>query len=285
MATKATRTRVWRIALTITLLLMTAGSVRAAAEAAGEIVNTEGKSFKGLIRYKSLNKVYIVKSSAGPGGAEMELEVPLATVRTLNVAEPAELRAAIQLVRDGKPQGAIPVLDKVAQEYSMLQWDVPATRWLSDAYIRDGKPEQAVRACERVIDKRPEAALSGEVAAAYWQALLAAGRNNKLEDLLALAAKSGAPDGQARANVMRGEMLRKQNKSKNALLDGYLRTIVLFKGWRDPLVREARAEALFKAAECFDDLGMIAPATKMRTLCIGEHADSDWARRLKAGER
>jgi len=80
-------------------------------------------------------------------------------------------------------------------------------------------------------------------------------------------------------------MLRKQAKSKDALRDGYLRTVVLFKGWRDPLVREARAEALYKAAECFDDLGMITAATQMRTRCMAEHADSDWARRLKAGER
>lgn len=285
MATMATGMRIGRTGLTVLLLLLTAGSVKAAAEAAGEIVNTENKSFKGLIHYKALNKVYIVKNSAGSGGAVLELEVPLAAVKTLVVAEPPELRPAIQLARDGKLAPAIAALDKVAQDYLMLQWDVPATRWLAEAYLRDGKPELAMRACERVTDKRPEAAISGELAPWYWQALLASGRNNKLEDLLIAAAKSGVPDGQARANVMRGEMLHKQAKSKDALRDGYLRTVVLFKGWRDPMVREARAEALYKAAECFDDLGMISAATKMRTLCMNEHADSDWARRLKAGER
>ena len=285
MATMATGMRVGRIGSTILLLLLTAGSAKAAAEAAGEIVNTEGRPFKGLIHYKALNKVYIVKNSAGNGGAVLELEVPLAAVRTLAVAEPPELRPAVQLVREGKLAPAIAALDKVAQEYSMLQWDAPATRWLAEAYIRDGKPELAMRACERVTDKRPEAAVSGELAPWYWQALLAAGRNNKLEDLLTAAANSGIPDGQARANVMHGEMLRKQGKSKDALRDGYLRTVVLFKGWRDPAVRDARAEALYKAAQCFDDLGTITAATKMRTLCLAEHADSDWARRLKAGER
>ena len=285
MATMATGMRVWRTGLTVLLLLLTADSVMAAAEAAGEIVNTDNKSFKGLIHYKALNKVYIVKTSAGSGGAVLELEVPLAAVKTLAVAEPPELRPAVQLVRDGKLAPAIAALDKVAQEYLMLQWDVPATRWLAEAYLRDGKPEPAMRASERVTDKRPEAAISGELAPWYWQALLASGRNNKLEDLVIAAAKSGVPDGQARASVMRGEMLHKQAKSKDALRDGYLRTVVLFKGWRDPMVREARAEALYKAAECFDDLGMISAATKMRTLCMNEHADSDWARRLKAGER
>ncbi len=279
--------RVRRIGLSITLLLLTAGSVQAAAEAPGEIINTEGKSFKGVIRWKALTKVYIVKSSTGAAGgnAAIELEVPLATVKAIAVAEPAEYRPAVQLFRENKFPLAIAALDKLVQEYAMLQWDVPATRWLAEAYLRDGKPDPAVRACERVIDKRPELALGGEVAPAYWQALLSAGRNNKLEDLLVAAAKSGMADGQARANILRGELLRKQNKSKDALRDGYLRTVVLFKGWPQPLVREARAEALFKAAQCFDDLGQIAPATKMRTICMNEHPESDWARRLKSGDR
>lgn len=276
--------RIWRTGLTITLLL-TAGSVKAAAEANGLIVTAE-KQLRGSIRWKALGKVYIVKSSSGGApGAVVELEVPLATVKSISVVEPPELRPAVQLVRDNKLQPAIAALDTLAQEYAMLQWDVTATHWLAEAYLRDGKPEQAVRACERVTDKRPEDAISGELASTYWQALLAAGRNNKLDELLNTAAQSSLPEGQARANVMRGEILRKQGKSKDALRDGYLRTIVLFKGWRDSAVREARAEALFKAAQCFDDLGMIPPASKLRKLCMEDHMDSDWARRLKAGER
>ena len=270
----------------LAVLLLPAGSAQAAsAEANGVIVNTEGKRFPGVITWHPVNKVYTVRKSAQAGGAAIELEVPLSAVQSLTVAEPPELHAAEQLMRESKFPQAITVLDKLAQDYAMLQWDVPATRRLAEAYLRDGKPEPAVRACERVADKRPETALSGEMASAYWQALLAAGRNNKLEDLLTAAVKSGVPDGQARANVMRGEVLRKQSKSKDALRDGYLRTVVLFKGWREPAVREARAEALFKAAECFDDLGLIAPATKMRTLCMNEYADGEWARRLKNGER
>jgi hypothetical protein len=283
MATMATRMRVWRIGLAISFLLL-AGSAKAAAEAVGVIV-TDSREYRGLIRWNGLNKVYVVKSISGAAGTAIELEVPPSAVKSLSVTAPPALAAAIQQVKSGQLQPAIATLETVAKDYAMLQWDVPATRWLVDAYLRDGKAEPAVRACERVTDKQPETACSGELAPWYWQALLAAGRNNRLEDLLTAAAKSGSPDGQARANVMRGEMLRKQNRSKDALRDGYLRTVVLFKDWRDPAVREARAEALYKAAECFDDLGLIASATKMRTLCMTEHADSDWARRLKAGER
>lgn len=284
MATLETRMRFRVVGFILPLLLLAGGRVWAAAEAEGTIINTEDKPFKGLVSYKSLSKVYIVKTT-GAGGAVLELEVPLATVKSLAVAEPPALRPAVQQVREGKFQAAIPVLDNLAQDYILLQWDVPATRWLVEAYLRDGKPDKAVRACDRVIDKRPEAALSGELGPIYWQALLAAGQNNKLDDQLTAAAKSPSPEAQARANIMRGEVLRKQSKSKDALRDGYLRTVVLFKWSRDPGVRDARAEALFKAAECFDDLGTIQAASNLRKICMTEHAESEWARRLKAGER
>ncbi|MFZ4398224.1 MAG: tetratricopeptide repeat protein [Kiritimatiellia bacterium] len=274
-----------RAGLTMVLLFLTAGSVQAGVEAQGEIITTDkpAKEFKGLVRWNATKKVYIVKTLSG--ATAIEFEVAGTSVKSLAVAEPADIRQAVQSVRDNKLPQAIVALDKLAQDYLMLQWDMVATRWLAEAYIRDGKPDLAVRACERVTDKRPDAAISGEMAPWYWQALLSAGRFNKLEDLLVFAAKSPMPDGQARANIIRGELLRKQGKSKEALREGYLRTVVLFKGWRDPAVRDARAEALFKAAQCFDDLGQISPATRMRTICMNEHADSRWSGKLKAGDR
>ena len=285
MATRTSHMRIWQIGLTM-MLLLSFRSAQAAAEANGVIVKADGTQLRGLVRWKALNKIYIVKSGASkPGAAVFEIEIAPEAVKSISVAEPPELRAAMQQLRENKLPSAIAAFETLAQEYTMLQWDVVATRWLADAYLRDGKPGQAVRACERVTDKRPEAALSGELASVYWQALLADGRNNKLETLLTTATQSDIPDAQARANVMRGEILKKQGKSKDALRDGYLRTVVLYKGWREPAVQEARAEALFKAAQCFDELGLIQPATRLRKFCLDEHADSDWARRLKAGER
>ena len=284
MATRTSNMRVGQIGLTMVLLLSVC-SAQAAAETNGVIVKTDGTQMRGLVRWKALNKVYIIKSNAKAGGAVIEAEVAPETVKSITVAEPPELRVAVQQLRDNKLQPAIATFDMLAQEYTMLQWDVVATRWLAEAYLRDGKPGQAVRVCERVTEKRPEAALSGELVSIYWQALLADGRNNKLETLLTTAAQSAIPEAQARANVMRGEMLKKQGKSKEALRDGFLRTVVLYKGWREPPVQEVRAEALFKAAQCFDELGLIQPATRMRKFCLDEYADSEWARRLKAGER
>lgn len=275
-----------RTGLAIMLLWLTAGPLQALTEVRGKITTSDrpAKEHEGLVRWNGAKKAYIIKTTGG-SAREIEFEVPVTSVKSVSVAMPAELKPAVQLVQESKLPQAIAALDKLAQDYLMLQWDLVATRWLAEAYVRDGKPELAVKACERVTDKRPETAISSEMAPWYWQALLAAGRNAKLEDILDLAAKSPMPDGQARANIIRGELLRKQGKSKDALRDGYLRTVVLFKGWREPSVRDARAEALYKAAQCFDDLGSIPPATRMRTICMNEHAESSWANKLKAGDR
>jgi len=263
MGASAAKKRFCRVRLAILLFLPAVCSVQAGAEVDGVVESMVGAA----------------------GGATLRFEVAPGDVKALSVTEPPALQPAAQLVRDGKFQPAIVALEQVAQDYSMLQWDASALRWLAEAYVRDGKPEQAVRACERVTDQRPDMAIASEMAAWYWRALLAAGRNNKLDDLLKKADESPLPAAHARANNMHGELLRRQAKSREALRDGYLRTVVLFKGARDPALRDARAEALFKAAQCFDDLGLIAPATRMRSACSNEHADSDWARRLKAGEQ
>ena len=279
MVTIAMRKRVGVIGIAALFLFLTIPSVQAGAEAEGQIVKTDGKLIKGVIYWNGMDKIYSVKSG------QIELTIRLADVKSVSVKEPPEIRSALQQMKDNNLPPAIAALEKIAQDYNMLQWDAIATRWLAEAYVRDGKPGQAVRVCERVAEKRPEAAISSEMAPWYWQALLADNRNSKLDELLKKADTSPLPIAQARANIMHGEILRKDSKNKEALRDGYLRTVVLFKGVRDPAIQDARAEALYKAARCFDDLGLIAPATRMRTTCMSEHANTDWAQRLKAGEQ
>jgi hypothetical protein len=60
---------------------------------------------------------------------------------------------------------------------------------------------------------------------------------------------------------------------------------VLFKDAREPAVREARAEALYKAAQCLEEQGQVQRASDLRTKCLNEHGESTWAQRVKAGER
>jgi tetratricopeptide (TPR) repeat protein len=285
MATRVTDRQSFVLRLAGVVGLLLACCARAAVEAEGTIVNQEDKVFKGLISYKAGSKSYQVRIQTA-SGSSVQLEVAQNKVKSLTIdREPEGLRVGMQQVRRGEWAAAISNLDLIASEYNMMQYDLPASRGLAFAYLQDGKAAQAIRVCERMIDRRPEEAVAGETASIYLQALLTEGRNSKLEDLLNKVAAAGTVDSLARVNVIRGEMLRKQNKPKEALRDGYLRTVVLYRSWRDPAVREARAEALFKAAQCFDELGQVAPAGRMRTACLGEHPESVWARRLKAGER
>lgn len=256
------------------LLLLGVGPARA-VDASGVIWNAENKAFEGVVRWKGVTKVYTVTMKNG-----VELEIPLKDVDHMRIAEPAGFKAAVEQVREGKGAQAIPVLDQMAQDYAMLQWDVAATRWLAEACLRGGKPDKAVSGCERVIERKPDAAVIGEMAPVYWQALLAAGRNAKLDEVLTAAGKSTNPEALARIYLMRGDMLKKQNDPAGALREGYLRTVVLC-----PTARGPRAEALFKASKELDELGQVNQAGGLRGILLREYADSEWAQRVRAGDR
>ena len=70
----------------------------------------------------------------------------------------------------------------------------------------------------------------------------------------------------AAALVMRGDIIVSTSndapdKLKDALRDGYLRVVLMYK---DPECARERAEACMKAAQCFDKLGQSARAEKLR---------------------
>ena len=71
-----------------------------------------------------------------------------------------------------------------------------------------GDAEKAVRVCEKVISANPDAAYLGEMAPAYWQALLKLDRVSKVEDLLTKAIKSGDRKASAHALIARGDVIR-----------------------------------------------------------------------------
>jgi len=205
--------------------------------------------------------------------------MPLANIKDIQVPKPKELDAAIANVQSGSAAAAIPVLEKLSTDYLMLQWDTVATRLLAEAYVKAGEPEKAIRVCEKVIAANPEKAYLGEMAPAYWQALLKADRTSKVEDLIAKAVKSGDREASAFALLMRGDLILATGETneiaKKALRDGFLRVVTLYKA-----VKTAQPEALYKAAKCFEKLGQTARADQMRTTLKGsEFAASEWARK------
>lgn len=256
-----------------------AGAVLLAAGAAlaldvtGSLVTKDEKQFNGVIKWKGSARVYVVSTG------KLDLEFAPAQIKDITIPEPAGFKAAVKDVQEGRAAQAIPVLERISQDYVMLQWDQPATRALAEAYLSGGKHAEALRACEKVITANPEAAYAGEMAPIYWQALLKADRASKLDEMLELAIKTGSPDATASALIMRGDILSAKSDFKGALKDGYLRVVTLFRA-----VKSAQPEALYKAAKAFDGINQATRAETMRKQLLTEYGSSEWAAKVKGGK-
>ena len=263
----------FRRACVTAVLLLAAGAAQA-IDVTGSLVTKDDKSFTGVIKWRGgTTRVYVISTG------KIDVEFPLAQVKEMSIPEPAGLKEALKAVQEGHPQQAIPVLERIALDYAMLQWDEPATRALAEAYLSSGDIAGALRSCEKVIAAKPEAAYAGEMAPLYWQALLKSGKTSKLGDLLDQAIKSGSDEATASALIMRGDTLTAKGDFKAALKDGYLRVITLYR-----TVRSAQPEALFKAAKAFDQLNQPSRAETMRKQLLTEFGSSDWAGQVKGGK-
>ena len=223
-------------------------------------LNTETESITGDIKWHAREKKYVIEKG------KITKEFPLADVTALDIPKPAGFDKAVSQVEGGQAVAAIPTLAKIVADYRMLQWDKPAGRYLALAYLASGKADEAYKACQPIIAEDKASAYSGDLAAAYWQALLKLGKNEQLETLLKKAATSGDRPSSAAALVMRGDIIVSTSndapdKLKDALRDGYLRVVLMY---QDAECARERAEACLKAATCFDKLGQSARAEKLR---------------------
>lgn len=223
-------------------------------------VSTEAESFAGDVKWHARDKKYVVEKG------KITKEFKLADVTDVDVAKPAGFDKAVQMVDNGQGTAAIPVLSKIVSEYRMLKWDKPAGRYLALAYLAAGNAQKAYEACQPIVTEDKSSAYTGDLAAAYWQALLKLGKTDQLEGLLKKAASTGDRPASAAALVMRGDMIvaasnDQQEELRRALRDGYLRVVLMYQD--APCARE-RAEACLKAAKCFDKLGQSGRAEQLR---------------------
>lgn len=250
-------------------------AAEAMAQIEGVITTPEGRKIEGTIKWNIRDKAYGVTAKGG----KVELQMAPANISDIQIPRPKALDAAIADIQSGNAASAVPVLEKLVTEYLMLKWDTVATRYLAEAYVKAGDPNKAIRVCEKVIMLNPEAAYLGEMAPAYWQALLKGDRVSKVEDLLTKAVKSGDRLASANALIVRGDVILAggdtAENARKALRDGYLRVVTLYRN-----EKAAQPEALYKAAKCFEKLGQTARADQMRTTLKGEFSSSEWSRKL-----
>ncbi len=223
-------------------------------------VNTENESFSGDVKWHARDKKYIIEKG------KITKEYALADVISLDIPKPQGYDVAVGKVEQGQGSSAIGILAKIVADYKMLYWDKPAGRYLAMAYLSTGNAQKALESCETIISGDKSAAYSGDLAFAYWQALLKLGKNEQLERLVKKAATSGNRQSSAAALVMRGDIIVSTandapDKLREALRDGYLRVVLMYQDAE--CVRE-RADAMVKAATCFDKLGQSARAENLR---------------------
>lgn len=231
----------------------------------GTIRTTNGDVKKGDIKWSSRSKSYSLTFKKG--GTNVSAEYPLADVDSLEIDKPAGYDKAVESVRRGQGAAAIGILTKIVTDYKMLQWDKPAGRYLVEAYISANNAQKAYEVASGIIADDKTAAWKGELASAYWLSLLKLGKTQQLEALVKKASVSGDRGASAAALVMRGDMIiasegEKPETFRKALTDAYLRVMLMY---TDEPCREARFEAMQKAANCFDKLGQAARAENIRS--------------------
>ena len=146
------------------------------------------------------------------------------------------------------------------------------------AYLKMGQAAKAVTMAEAAIKASPQAAYSGDLARMYWDALTQAGQASKLRKILMEAVEYGSRDVAATAQVMRGNIDFDKANYRDALVDGYLRTIVLFQD-----VKSAQPEALFQAVKAHEKLGEHSHAEKWRKKLLSDFPDSSYSTKLRSG--
>ena len=250
-------------------------AVAAPAGISGSITTESGDTTKGLIRWSARDKAYAITTKGG-----MELQVKATDVAEIDIAKPAGWDQNVAQVEKGQGAAAVAPLSKIVKEYAHLEWDRAAARYLTEAYLAAGNAEKALAAAKEVIDGEKSAAYKGELAPAYWDALLALNRTSTLEEVLGKAAASGDRYSSGMALVKRGDLIFKaggesSDAAKKALTDGYLRAALLYTD--AAVASKVRPEALYKAAKCFEKLGQSGRADSFRTELKKLYAASPWA--------
>ena len=263
-------------------ILVLAWAVAATATAFSAVIQgtvfTEGDQKTGAVKWNNRAKSYTITQKQG--NASIDVEVPAADVTDLNIAKPANIDAAIAQVQKGQGAAAIGILQGIVKEYSHLQWDKIAGRYLVEAYLAANRGEDALKSAQAIIATDPGAAFVGELAPAYWQALLKLNQKAKLEAALAKAAASGDRFSSGAAFTLRGDIIMQEggesaDAAKKALADGYLRVVLMYTD--APVAAKIRPEALYKAAQCFEKLGQSGRAEAMRGELKKLYPNTLWA--------
>jgi len=256
-------------AMCVLLALLVTSS--AMADIKAMIIKRSGQKVVGKVRWKGSSKVYIVTTSAG------QFQIPLSDVSNVRAAKPSTLDSAIRKINTGAASAAIPALKQIAADYEMIEWDVVATRYLAEAYLKNNMYADATRVAEKILNASGNQRASSELMEIYCEALMKDKKFSKLKSMLTRMIETGSRSAAAVAQVKRGDIDRKNGNVQDALINGYLRTIVLY---RD--VKSIQPEAIYKAMLAFKEMGHHSRAQKMRKKLLAEYPQSKYSSQARS---
>ena len=256
--------------------ILLVGMVLGAAQAAGVdggIITEDGQKIVGKIRWLPSRKEFKITDKKN-----VAMSLSPAQVAQIQTRKPRNIDAAAKAVMDKNYSQGVPALEKIFADYSMLQWDVVAARYLAEAYLAQNKTTKALEVTRKIMEQPLDRVLPDEFHRVYWDVLLEAGQREKLKEALELAARTGGREIAAVAQLKHGDIEMKRGNYKDALIDGYLRTVLLFGD-----VKSIQPEAHFKAAKCFSELGQHTHAEKMRKTLLEAYPNATYTQQLKSG--
>ena len=244
------------------LIMVVAALASAELFAIQGTISTSAETVTGDIKWHARDKKYVITIK------KITKEFKLSDVTALDIPTPPGYEKAVQAVENGQGASAVGTLTKIVADYRMLVWDKPAGRYLALAHLAAGNAQKALEVCTPIVAEDKKAGYTGDLAAAYWQALLKTGKRDQLETLLKKAATSGDCVASAAAFVMRGDILvagsnDAHEQLKKALRDGYMRVVLMY---QDAECARERREAIMKAAACFDKMGQPARAEALKAM-------------------
>ncbi len=245
------------------------GSVTVFGAVQGTITKIGGDKISGEIRWQGSTKEYVVVTD------RFTVQVALKDVAEIKVNEPPKLRDAVNRVKT-QPQSAIADLEEIVNSYSMLQWDLVAGRWLAEAYMKTKQAPKAVAVCDKVMMDAKPTDITGDMSKIYWDALFECKLYDKLRADLTKRVEAGDRETVAIAQVKRADIDMANGNYEKALIDGYLRTVTLFK-----TEKSIRPEAIYKAMKCFEALGQQSHAAKMKKILLAEFPEHPYSKEMK----
>lgn len=189
---------------------------------------------------------------------------------------PEGIDQARSLMAEQKAEEAKPILTGILNSSRYQSWDAMAGEMLATIHLNEGNPEQA----QEILTTLRERYASGledffpAIELVDWKTKVATGETDGLEqELTAIIKEDENRVRKGNAQLVRGDIKVRRKELQSAVLD-YLRTVYFYSDFP-----ELQAEALYKSAKTFAEIGDTARLRKYSTLLKERHPESEYASR------